>query len=83
MDLRKVDKEAKKKLKKVVEATSWSPVLMLSKWGVRSGHAYSAGLISGTISMLSWMGSRGKKGMHFGVCAATLIALGIALKEEE
>ncbi len=82
----------KKDVRKAAEATAWNPVGVLSKWGVRSGHAYTAGFISIGISLLSWLISRGKDdsksqsdrwGIFVGQWAPTFLALGIALKNEK
>jgi len=65
---------------------------MLGKWGVRSSHLYSAGLLAVGLSFGSWLLSRTSKdskaqsdrwGLFIGEWAPTLIALGIALKHEE
>lgn len=82
----------KKDVRKAAEATAWSPVAVLSRWGVRSGHAYTAGFVSIGVSLLSWLISRGKRdskaqsdrwGLFIGQWAPTLLALGIALKNEK
>ncbi len=83
----------KKDVEDVVEATAWNPVQSLSRMGVRSGHAYTAGLLSIGISLVSWLISRNKKddsksqsdrwGIFIGQWAPTFLALGIALKNEK
>lgn len=82
----------KKSAKKAAEATAWNPVRLLSSWGLRSGHAYTAGFASIGISLLSWLVSRGKQdskpqsdrwGIFIGQWAPTFFALGIALKSEK
>lgn len=82
----------KNDVRKVAEATALNPVRVLSNWGVRSGHAYTAGFASIAISLLSWLISRGKKdskgqsdrwGIFVGQWAPTFFALGIALKQEK
>ncbi len=83
---------SKKDVEKAAKATAWNPVEALSKWGVRSGHAYTAGFVSIGISLFSWLISRGKKdsksqsdrwGIFIGQWAPTFLALGIALKNEK
>lgn len=87
-----VNKDVKKKVKKAAEATAWNPMRALSDLGIRSNHAYTAGLISAGFSLLSWMFSRRKKedkpqsarGRTFiGCWAPTLLILGVGLKHEE
>ncbi|MGO2111637.1 MAG: hypothetical protein ACTH31_08495 [Pseudoclavibacter sp.] len=83
----------KRDVKKAAEATSWSPIRVLSGWGVRSGHGYTAGFAAIGISLVSWLVSRAKKddskaqsdrwGLFVGQWAPTFFALGIALKNEE
>ncbi len=82
----------KKGIQKAAEATAWNPVQILSNWGVRSGHAYTAGFVSVGISLLSWLISRGKNdskaqsdrwGLFVGQWAPTFFALGVALKQEK
>lgn len=82
----------KKDVRKGAEATAWNPVRVLSHWGVRSGHAYTAGFVSIGISLLSWLISRGKDdskaqsdrwGIFVGQWAPSFFALGIALKNEK
>ncbi|MBP1324928.1 hypothetical protein JOF28_000160 [Leucobacter exalbidus] len=82
----------KKEVKKAAAATAWNPMRQLNKWGVRSNHAYTAGLISVGISFTSWMISRGKNdskaqsdrwGLFIGEWAPTFFALGVGLKMEE
>ena len=82
----------KKDVRKGAEATAWNPVRVLSQWGVRSGHAYTAGFVSIGISLLSWLISRGKDdskaqsdrwGIFVGQWAPSFFALGIALKNEK
>ncbi len=85
--------DAKKTVQKAAEATAWSPVTLLSSWGVRSGHMYTAGLVSIAVSLVAWGVSRAKRGdskaqsdrngLFVGEWAPTFIALGIALKHEE
>lgn len=82
----------KKDVQKATKATAGNPVGVLANWGVRSGHAYTAGFISIGISLLSWLISRGKDdskaqsgrwGLFIGEWAPTFFALGIALKQEK
>lgn len=82
----------KKEVKKAASQTAWNPMRLVSSWGVRSSHAYSAGLISVGISLVSWLVSRGKDdskdqsdrwGIFIGQWAPTLFALGVGLKLEE
>ncbi|MGB4137644.1 MAG: hypothetical protein WA971_13840 [Microbacterium sp.] len=82
----------KKDVRKAAEATSWNPMRVVSGWGVRSSHAYVAGLAAIGVSLTSWLISRGRKdskaqsdrwGLFIGQWAPTLIAIGIALKHEE
>lgn len=84
--------EAKKQVKKAAEATSWNPMRLLNKWGVRSSHAYSLGLASVALSLVTWLLSRGKGdakaqsdrwGLFVGEWAPTFFALGVGLKMEE
>lgn len=81
-----------KKVQKAAQATAWNPLELLSGWGVRSSHAYTAGFIAIGISLLSWLMSRSKDdskaqsdrwGLFIGEWAPTFFALGIALKHEE
>lgn len=64
----------------------------LNRWGLRSNHAYSLGLISVAFSLATWMLSRGKGddksqsdrwGLFIGEWAPTFFALGVGLKIEE
>lgn len=82
----------KKDVQKAAKATAWNPVGALANWGVRSGHAYTAGFVSVGISLLTWLISRGKDdgkaqsdrwGLFIGQWAPTFLALGIALKQEK
>jgi len=84
--------DTKREVQKAAAATDWNPVTHLSGWGVRSGHAYTAGFLSIGVSLVSWLVSRGKKdskaqsdrwGLFIGEWAPTFFALGIALKHEE
>ncbi|KAB1650496.1 hypothetical protein F8O04_03710 [Pseudoclavibacter endophyticus] len=79
-------------MRKAAESTAWSPVRTLSGWGVRSGHAYTAGFASIGFTLVSWLMSRGNDdskpqadrwGLFIGEWAPTFFALGIALKQEE
>lgn len=81
-----------KEVKKAADATAWNPMRVLNKWGVRSSHAYTAGLIAVVLSFLSWVFSRGKGderpqsdrwGLFVGEWAPTFFALGVGLKHEE
>ncbi len=66
---------------------------VLHGWGVRSGHAYTAGFASIGLSFASWLASRGKAddsksqsdrwGIFVGQWAPTFFALGIALRHED
>ena len=84
-------KQTKRQMKKAAKVASGSPVAWLSDAGVRSGHAYSAGMILSALSMLTWWGSRGRSdgrargswSLYFGTCATALLALGVGLKHEE
>ncbi|WP_417374499.1 hypothetical protein [Glutamicibacter protophormiae] len=82
----------KRQMQKAAEATAWNPLSLLSGWGIRSSHAYTAGFVSIAISFLSWLISRKKDdakpqsdrwGLFVGEWAPTFFALGIALKHEE
>jgi len=82
----------KKQVQKVAEATAVNPIAVLSRWGVRSGHAYTAGFVSVGVSLVSWLISRGKRdskaqsdrwGLFIGQWAPTFFAIGIALKNEK
>ena len=84
--------DTKREVQKAAAATDWNPVTHLSNWGVRSGHAYTAGFLSIGLSLVSWLVSRGKKdskdqsdrwGLFIGEWAPTFFALGIALKHQE
>lgn len=81
--------DMQKKLKKAAEATAWNPMKILSDRGVRSGHAYTAGLIAMGLSCLSWMVSHKnddpavRGGLHLGGLATCLLVLGVGLKHEE
>lgn len=84
--------KTKKQVRKAAQATEWNPLGILSDWGVRSSHAYTAGFIAIGISLLSWLVSRGKKdakaqsdrwGLFIGEWAPTFFGLGLALKHEE
>lgn len=84
--------DAKKQVQKAAEAMSWNPMQLLNKWGVRSSHAYSLGLISVAFSLITWLASRGKGdgkaqsdrwGLFIGEWAPTFFALGVGLKIEE
>ncbi|WOF24365.1 hypothetical protein N8K70_06775 [Microbacterium betulae] len=74
------------------KAAGWNPLSVLSKWGVRSNHAYAAGFAAVGLSLLSWLLSRGKNdskpqsdrwGLFVGEWAPTFFALGVGLKLEE
>lgn len=82
----------KRQMQKAAKATAWNPLSLVSGWGVRSSHAYTAGFISIAISLFSWLISRKKDdskpqadrwGLFVGEWAPTFFALGIALKHEE
>lgn len=82
----------KKNVRKAAQATAWNPLALLSNWGVRSSHAYTAGFIAIGVSLLSWLVSRKKDdskaqadrwGLFIGEWAPTFFAVGIALKHEE
>lgn len=82
----------KKQVRKAAEATAWNPLTMVSSWGVRSSHAYTAGFLAIGVSFLSWLVSRGRDdskaqsgrwGLFIGEWAPTLFAIGLALKHEE
>lgn len=79
----------KKEMKKAAKVTAWNPLQMLSEQGIRSSHAYSAGLLAMTLSCLSWLVSRKnggaavRGGLHLGGLATCLLVLGVALKHEE
>jgi hypothetical protein len=82
----------KKDVQKAAKATAWNPVGVLASWGVRSGHAYTAGFVAVGISLLSWLVSRGKNdskaqsdrwGLFVGQWAPTFFARGLALKQEK
>lgn len=84
--------KTKKEVEKLAEATSWNPLKMLGRWGIRSSHAYSLGALSIGLSLVSWLFSRGNDdskpqsdrwGLFFGEWAPTLFALGVGLKMEE
>ncbi len=70
-----------------------NPIGQLSKWGVKSEHAYLAGFASVVLSTVSWAISRRKTshsksqsdrwGLFVGEWAPTLMAIGLALKHEE
>jgi hypothetical protein len=69
-----------------------NPVAMLSRWGVRSSHAYLGGFLAIALTLVSWLLSRGKDeprpqsdrwGLFVGEWAPTFFALGVALKLEE
>jgi hypothetical protein len=73
-------------------AASFNPVKFLSDLGVRSDWAYIGGFASILLSLLTWLGSRGKKddraqsdrwGIFVGHWAPTFMGLGVALKLEE
>lgn len=83
---------AKKEVRKAAEKTAWNPMRFVSSWGVRSSHAYTAGLVSVGISLATWLLSRGKDdskaqsdrwGIFIGQWAPTFFALGVGLKLEE
>ena len=82
----------KKQVRKAAEATSWNPMKVLNKWGIRSSHAYTLGLVSVGVSFVAWLASRGKAdtkaqsdrwGLFIGEWAPTFFALGVGLKMEE
>ncbi|MGL3150582.1 hypothetical protein ACSS7Z_09470 [Microbacterium sp. A82] len=82
----------KKEVQRAADATAWTPMRVVSGWGVRSSHAYMAGFAAVAISFLTWLISRGKGdskpqsdrwGLFIGEWAPTLFAIGIALKHEE
>jgi hypothetical protein len=82
----------KKQVRRAAAATAWNPLRVLSGWGVRSSHAYTAGFIAIGVSFLSWLVSRGRDdskaqsdrwGLFIGEWAPTLFAVGLALKHEE
>lgn len=84
--------DVQKDVRKAVEATGWNPIAIISSWGVRSGHAYTAGFAAIGLSMITWLVSRGKKdgrpqsdrrGLFVGQWVPAFFALGIALKNEE
>lgn len=83
---------SKKQIRKAAAATSWNPLRVLTGWGVRSSHAYTAGFLAIGVSFLSWLISRraddpkgqsDRWGLFIGEWAPTFFALGIALKHEE
>lgn len=86
-----IKKDAKKHIKKAAKATSWEPMRFIGNWGVKSRHAYTAGLVASGFSMLSWYGSRAKKNtesrgswsLYLGQCAVTFFVIGLGLKQEE
>lgn len=83
----------KKEIRKAADRTAWSPMKFVSSWGVRSSHAYTAGLLSVGVSFISWLISRGKSGdsksqsdrwgIFVGQWAPTFLALGVGLKLDE
>lgn len=79
-------------VRKTAEVTAWNPLQKVSKMGVRSSHAYTAGFVSVGVSLVSWLVSRGKDdskgqsdrwGLFIGEWAPTFFALGVGLKLEE
>ena len=69
-----------------------NPMVKLNELGVRSEHAYLAGIAAVAVSFTSWMISRAKKdskaqsdrwGLFIGEWAPTLFALGVGLKLQE
>ncbi|GAA1579386.1 hypothetical protein [Leucobacter aridicollis] len=82
----------KKEVQKVADKTAWNPMRLVSSWGVRSNHAYTAGLLSVGVSLATWLVSRGKNdaksqsdrwGIFIGQWAPTFFVLGVGLKLEE
>ena len=74
-----------KNVKKAAKATDWNPMKVLNRWGVRSSHAYTLGLISLLLTLLSclFMGRDSRRSRFAGVLTPTLFAIGLGLKEEE
>ncbi|MET7641578.1 hypothetical protein [Streptomyces sp. NPDC005438] len=68
-------------------------VRKLHEMGLRSDHAYNAGLVSVGLSVLAWLGSRkgeaagqdraDRWGIYVGEWAPTLFGLGLALSQYE
>ena len=87
------ESEVKNVVQDQMQATArLDPVAMLSRWGVRSSHAYLGGFLAIVLSVVSWLLSQGKDnprsqsdrwGLFVGEWAPTFFALGIALKQEE
>ena len=88
MSTRKDAKKALKKARKRAEqAADLNPIRTLGDFGIRSNHAFAAGLIALAFAGLGWLFSknRSESGTQRTACAAapTLFALGLALQNEE
>lgn len=77
---------------KDVVAGDVDPIRALAKLGVKSGHLYTAGVLSIGLSWGSWLLSRARNepkgqsdrnGLYVGLWAPTLFSVGLALRHEE
>ncbi len=75
----------KQNAKKAVQAADWNPMKMLNQWGVRSSHAYLAGLLALGIAVVTslFMSSDSRRARVGAILAPTLFAIGLGLKDEE
>lgn len=75
----------KQDVKKAAKTADWNPMKALHGWGVRSSHAYTAGLIALGVSVVTslFMSSDSRRARIGAVLAPTLLAIGLGLKEEE
>ncbi len=89
MDVRIIDgrkiMNTKREMKKVMQAADWDPMKKLSDAGVRSSHAYTAGLVVLGLSIVTslFMSSDSRRARIAAVLAPTLFTLGLGLKHEE
>ncbi len=80
------------KREEIVELASGNPIKTLGGWGIRSEHAYIAAFASLGLVFLTWLVSRAKRdersqsdrwGLFLGEWFVGLLALGVALRQEE
>lgn len=75
----------KQEVKKVAKAANYDPMKKLASWGVRSSHAYTAGLVMLGLSIVTslFMSSDSRRARIGAVLAPTCFTIGLGLKDEE
>lgn len=82
---------AESAVRQAAAKSSWNPLAMLGRWGIRSSHAYAAGFLAIAATVVKWLMTlthdrreqADRWGLFIGEWAPTLFALGVALKHEE